>query len=144
MGQKVTGSNALLEQTILCLWHERCGTSLASGTQESSKAEYPVGPTSFCGDGMDFKNFLKPDPWKLSLFLLVFTILVPFLEYDIGLRCITTPCDTVEFGPIVSFFFRSPTFYIFNIYYPFLIPGLVLSYLVSCLIIIEVIEYRSL
>lgn len=82
-------------------------------------------------------NFLNPTTKKVVLAIILAISFVPFIYYDTGIRCITTPCPAGKLGSLVSYALFS---YHWNIYdsgikYPNLIIGLIISYIIAALII---------
>jgi hypothetical protein len=82
---------------------------------------------------MDWKDFLKPVIAKIILFVIIFVAFVPFIEPH-EFVCFAAPCP--QPGPqslLAQFLFlRNP---VVGIYYTNLFAGLMISYLLSCLIV---------
>ena len=86
---------------------------------------------------MKFTNFFRPTIPKVIVLIILAVAFVPFINYDTGIRCITTPCPSSASGSILMYLLFS---YNFNIYtgginYIILVIGLIISYLASCIII---------
>ncbi len=77
---------------------------------------------------------MSPTPAKIVLFLILFVVFVPVLEYDTGIRCITTPCPSSAPGSFVAYLL-SPEKFIYQFYYLSIIVGIIATYLVSCLLL---------
>lgn len=92
---------------------------------------------------MSLKLFLKPSIAKIIISLLIFVIFVPFVYYDTGIRCIKAPCPAGANGSIVMWLFFSYNFHLFSISYVILIIGILLSYLVSCLILFAINKIKN-
>ena len=91
---------------------------------------------------MNIQSFLKPTIAKISVAVLILIIFVPFINYDTGIRCITTPCPANADGSIAMWLFSYHS-YIYSIYYVNLIVGIILSYLISCLIVFIISKIRK-
>ncbi len=84
----------------------------------------------------NIKEFFKPTLAKIIIALVLVILFVPFINYDTGIRCITTPCDSDANGSILQYLINAPFDHIFNIHWLVLIGGLILSYLIACMIIL--------
>jgi len=83
---------------------------------------------------MDLKKLFKPTLNRLLLSLILFSMFVPFINYDNGIRCIAAGCDTINIGSFAIYaIFGFP--YIYQINYLILLAGIVVSYLISCITI---------
>lgn len=78
---------------------------------------------------MSWKGVLRPTKAKIALFLIIFVIFVPLVEYDTGIRCIRAPCPAGATGPILISLFSHG---LFGLNYVVMVPGLIISYLASC------------
>lgn len=83
---------------------------------------------------MDLKQFLKPTISKIIIFLVISIVFIPFIRYDNGIRCFTTPCDSDTTGSFAMWLFSSYNYHIYQIHYSYMIFGIVVTYLISCLI----------
>lgn len=92
---------------------------------------------------MDWKELTKPSIGKLILTILISITLVPFIEYDTGIRCVTTPCASSAEGSIASWLLFSHDFDVYSVSYANLIIGLILSYIASCLLIFLLIRIKK-
>ena len=75
---------------------------------------------------MNWKHYLKPTISKLILIAIIFTLFVPFISYDNGIRCITTPCPNESTGSVAAWLIFSPNFHIYSVNYINLVIGLIL------------------
>jgi hypothetical protein len=75
-------------------------------------------------------EYIKPTKRKIILFLLIFVVLVPFIQYDTGIRCIQAPCPAADVGSVFKFVKNSKGFV--EIEYINFSVGLVISYLAAC------------
>ncbi len=82
----------------------------------------------------DLKEFLRPTLWKIIIFIIIFVIFVPFIYLDTGIRCIQAPCPSGKIGSILFYLLQSKKLHLDGLYYFGLIIGLIVSYLLSCLI----------
>jgi len=94
---------------------------------------------------MDWKKFFKPTKAKIITAIIILIIFVPFIIYDNGTRCFMAPCPSSSYASIalwlllslVSLLARHSFVFIYSISLPILIIGIILSYLISCLIIFK-------
>ena len=85
---------------------------------------------------MNLREFFKPTIAKTIIFIILFISFAPFVPYDTGIRCITTPCPSSTIGSLIQYLLFSYDFYIyFPILYTNLIMGIIISYLISCALI---------
>ncbi|MBU0471791.1 MAG: hypothetical protein KKF89_06170, partial [Nanoarchaeota archaeon] len=84
---------------------------------------------------MDWKEFFKPTKIKILTSIIILILFVPFINYDNGIRCIKAPCPADTTGSITSWLISSYNHNIYQIQYINLLLGIIISYLVSCLII---------
>ena len=84
---------------------------------------------------MDWKAILRPAPSKLMVFAAILVLLVPFIGYDNGIRCVRAPCPTETMGSIPMWLFLSYDHYIFEFSLLNLAAGAILSYIAACLMI---------
>jgi len=83
---------------------------------------------------MGLKKILVPNFKKVSLFLMIFIIFVPFINYDNGIRCILPGCDVINSGSLLVYsFWGFP--YVYQINYLILFGGILVSYLLSSFLI---------
>lgn len=82
-------------------------------------------------------KFFKPTIWKIVIFVIIFIVFVPFIHYDTGIRCEQAPCPAGTTGSLLKYILYSHDFYIYSggILYINLIIGLIISYLISCIIV---------
>ena len=80
---------------------------------------------------MNWREFLKPTPFKIVGFIIIFVNFVPFIHYDTGRICIVGPCPSDTTGSLLMYLFWSNQ-HVYGIMYYNLIIGLIISYLVSC------------
>ena len=74
---------------------------------------------------------------NIILFTLIFTIFVPFINYDNGIRCITTPCPADATGSIALYLIKGlPNIYSIN--YINLIIGIIISIILAYIIIFTI------
>jgi len=92
---------------------------------------------------MNSKKFLKPTISKIIAAIFILIIFVPFINYDTGIRCIAAPCPASANGSIVIWLIFSYNFQIYSISYAALIIGIILSYLLSCIIIFAINKTRK-
>lgn len=92
---------------------------------------------------MNFKEFFKPNAKKIIIFTILFIIFVPFINFDTGIGCIKAPCNAGETGSLLTFLFSSYKFYIYYINYFNLVIGLIISYLISCLIVFVYNKFKE-
>jgi len=85
---------------------------------------------------MNWKKFFKPTILKIVVFIVLFLIFVPFIYYDTGVRCFTTPCPAGKLGSVMSYLMFSPNHFIYDdgIRSLNIIIGIILSYLASCMV----------
>jgi hypothetical protein len=84
-------------------------------------------------------EFFKPTIAKIAIALIIFIVFVPILSIDSGVRCITEPCDsqsTVSLVIYVISLFEGVK--VFGFFYVNIIAGIVISYILSCFIVILV------
>ena len=79
------------------------------------------------------RQFFKITWLKMAVILIVFLSAFPILTYDNGIRCIRAPCPNEETGTFLQYFNSQPH-YIYSLDYTILILGLIVSYIVSCII----------
>jgi hypothetical protein len=93
---------------------------------------------------MNIKQFLKPDWRKIVIFVIIFSLLPVFPYYNIQLQCFAGPCPPiVEYKSLIELqslgtnYFNDLGRVFLNVPYHLiiLILGLLISYLISCLII---------
>ena len=84
---------------------------------------------------MNWKEFLKPNSVKIIILTILSVVFVPFINYDTGIRCIQAPCSAAFTGSFLMYLLFSHNFYVYYFSYVNLILGLIVSYLISCLII---------
>lgn len=82
----------------------------------------------------ELRELLVPTPAKIIIFLVLFMIFVPVVEYDTGIRCITTPCASAAPGSAAAYLL-SPEKFIYQFYYISIVMGIAATYLVSCLLV---------
>ena len=92
---------------------------------------------------INLKDFFKQTIAKIISSIIIFAIIVPFIVYDNGIRCIKTPCLNESVGSIVMWLVFSSNFTIYSLKYNYLIIGVILSYLVSCLLILTLNKIRK-
>jgi len=84
-------------------------------------------------------RFFKPTIAKLLIFLVVFVVFVPVVSIDTGVRCITEPCDSASSVSLIIYLismFEDVT--VFEFLYTYIIVGVIVSYILSCFIVIFV------
>jgi len=81
---------------------------------------------------MDKMQFFIPSLRKAILFALIFLFLVPFMEYDNGIRCIRAPCPASDVGSVFAYVLLHPSNHIYRIIPENLIAGLLLAYVAAC------------
>lgn len=81
-------------------------------------------------------KLFKPTILKIFLTLILFVLFVPFLSYDTGIRCITTPCPSETSGSLVQYLFHKTVPTIYGAHLGIFIYGLILSYILSAVIVI--------
>ncbi|MEK7257208.1 MAG: hypothetical protein AAB316_20810, partial [Bacteroidota bacterium] len=85
-----------------------------------------------------WKEFLRQAKAKLALAAVLFLALAPFIDYDTGIRCIRAPCPSAATSSVLVYAYHAlivfPNTSIYAINYPLLALGLVLSYLLSCML----------
>lgn len=83
---------------------------------------------------MRVKDFLKPSLLKIAISIILFLVFVPFINYDTGIRCITTPCPSMANGSFLIYLIFSQNFYVYNLVFFNLIIGFIISYFFACII----------
>ncbi len=73
-----------------------------------------------------------PDALKVAAFAAIFVLFVPFIEYDTGIRCITTPCASSATGTIAGFLLSQQK-YVYGLLAVNLVIGAAVAYLISCI-----------
>ncbi len=86
---------------------------------------------------MNWKEFFKPTIWKITLFLILLILFVPFIQYDNGIRCNRLPCPTDTTGSAAMWLLvkTRTTAKIYDFNYLYFAIGSIISYAISCLII---------
>ncbi|MEK6906479.1 MAG: hypothetical protein AABW81_02565 [Nanoarchaeota archaeon] len=84
---------------------------------------------------MNLKKFLKPTKWKILTFVIISLLFIPFINYDNGIRCIKAPCPADTTGSVIMYLLLSDNFHVYKILYINLAVGLIISYLLSCMIV---------
>ncbi len=77
-------------------------------------------------------NFLQLNKIKFVLLIVLFVLLVPFIEVENRIQCIKSPCPSTPSESIATFVFHNSDMEGINIVY--VLIGLIFSYLVSCVI----------
>jgi hypothetical protein len=80
-------------------------------------------------------NFFKPTFFKIVVSLIIFFVFVPIFSIDSGVRCVTEPCEsksTVSF--LIYLFSLVEEATLFEVFYTNIITGIIVSYLISCLV----------
>ncbi|MBI2045419.1 hypothetical protein HYT23_05145 [Candidatus Pacearchaeota archaeon] len=93
---------------------------------------------------MSFKEFIRPTLTKTIISLIILIIFIPFIGYGNGVMCVRAegcPSYNVDKGTLLGYttdYFKDHVFglYIYKISFINLLAGLVLSYIISCLIIL--------
>jgi hypothetical protein len=84
-------------------------------------------------------NFLKPTIAKLVIFLIIIVVFVPVVRIDTGVRCITEPCDSASNVSLIIYLISMiEDVAVFEILYTSIIIGAVISYILSCFVVIFV------
>jgi hypothetical protein len=85
---------------------------------------------------MNWKEFFRPTVSKIAISVVLFVIFVPFIEPH-GFQCIKAPCPQPGTQSLLTQFLIFLTLGnpIVGIHYVNLFVGLIMSYLLSCLII---------
>ena len=95
---------------------------------------------------MDWKEFFKPTFGKIILFLILSIIFVPFIIGDIS-GVLGRVRETTY--PLIYLLIKRFTIHkipynnALGVHYPYLIMGLIISYLVSCLIVLTINKIRN-
>ena len=93
---------------------------------------------------MNWKEFLRPTIGKIILFLIISALFIPFIRYDNGIRCFTTPCPADSTGSVLMWLMSLRyAGHVYEINYSYLITGLAISYLISYLIIFVFNKLRN-
>lgn len=85
---------------------------------------------------MDWKAFLRPTITKTAVFTAISMLFIPFIDYDTGVRCFTTPCPSETTGSVAMWLLSSHDYHIYEYHLANLTAGLVLSYVLSCLVVL--------
>lgn len=93
---------------------------------------------------MNAISFFKPTIAKIIVAVLIFAMSVPFIHYDTGIKCIAAPClEASTGGSIFVWLVSSYGSSIYWISYVSLIIGIIMSYLVACMIIFAINKIRK-
>ncbi len=92
---------------------------------------------------MNIKKFFKPTPAKIIFSILLFIIFTPFIYYDTGIRCVTTPCPAGATGSLLMYFLFSYNLHIYDILYMNLVIGLFISYIISSALISLIKKFKE-
>lgn len=91
---------------------------------------------------MNLKEFIKPNLTKIIIALILFILIVPFIVHDNGVRCITAPCDS-ETTSSIPFYLLADYKKFYEINYLALFSGLIIEYLVACIIAIPLRKSKN-
>jgi hypothetical protein len=75
---------------------------------------------------------LIPTTAKILIFIILFLLFVPVVEYDTGIRCITTPCPSGAPGSVLIYLMHFS--HIYQFYYVSIVIGAVACYIIACLL----------
>ena len=89
---------------------------------------------------MNWKTIIKLIALIIIIAALIFTVFVPFIYYDTGIRCIKAPCPSGANGSILTWLISSHGYYVYYINYLNLVSGIILSFLASCIIALIIIN----
>ena len=78
----------------------------------------------------ELRELVMPSRGKIIIFLALFLLFVPVVNYDTGIRCITAPCPSSSPGSIFIYVLHGSQIYQF--YYAAAIIGIVATYLIAC------------
>jgi hypothetical protein len=92
---------------------------------------------------MDWKEFFKPTITKIVMSILLVMLIPSTIHYDTGIRCIKAPCPAGSDASFVQYFINAPFSYIYSIFWIKLIPGIILSYLISCTIVLLFRKFKK-
>jgi len=92
---------------------------------------------------MNITSFLKPSLTKIVVFLVISFLFIPFIEYDTGIRCFTTPCPSGRVGSLLQYFVSSYHGNIYHIDWSRLLIGLAIAYFLSALILLLKINWKN-
>ena len=85
------------------------------------------------------KDFLKPTIIKLVVSLIIIVVFVPVASIDTGVRCITEPCDSASNVSLIIYLISMvEEVTVFEVLYTSIIVGIIISYILSCFIVIFV------
>lgn len=92
---------------------------------------------------MNWEVFFRPTIAKIAVFAVVSVLFVPFIDYDNGIRCFTTPCPAETTGSTAMWLFLSYNYHIYEYHFVNLVSGLILSYIASCLAVLVANRLRK-
>ncbi len=85
------------------------------------------------------KEFFKPTRVKVIFLLLAVLFVIPFIGYDTGIRCITTPCPSFAHTTLWKFMFlKNDNPYTANSYeisWTRIAGGIAIFYVLGCMIV---------
>ena len=85
---------------------------------------------------MNWKEFFMPTIWKVIITIFLSVLFTPFVHFDSGIVCITSPCGGEASGTLAAYLFSKRSGYpnssIVYFSYGKLFFGLIISYLISC------------
>jgi len=92
---------------------------------------------------MNPTSFLRLSIKQVVVFLLISFLFIPFIEYDNGIRCFTTPCPSGKTGSLFQYLVGSYGGNVYQINWLLLLIGLVVAYFLSAFLLLLKIDWKN-